>query len=330
MRILILLLCLWIPNAKAAATTEQKEMYTQAFQQDDFLISEYLEFSKADNWIRSGLNPLDENIYLSGLPQVSYLKQIWEIYPENISLINSDRLLYQAAHLAQIGGLNEAYLHHYQNAISNYQKALVYFRYLNDSAFVSTTAYNLSRLYFLKNDIVKADSCNEIAISYSKKQHLDFNLIDALIWKTQLALLLHQHQKAENLILQYILKAKHSLKQEQKCYLLLGKLYLKTQRYTEAKWFFLQAKDLAEKTHQRKAQIVSLIYLSEVKNAIRDYHLALDDLQKVKLMSTQTADENKLDLFLTLAQTYAYLHRSKQSAIYLANYKLLKSKITQL
>lgn len=332
MRIVILLICLWIVNsgfvAATSAITEQKEVTAQAFQQKNFLISEYLQFLNSNNWMSSGLKQLDENIYLSSLSQTEYLQPILTIHPKDSSQIISKRLLYQSAHLEQISALNDAYIHHYQNSISHYQQALNSFLILKDSVFISSTTFNLSKLYFLKNDFAKADVYIQKAIFFFKKGKYDFNLVDLLLWKTQVNLILNRYNEAENLIIQKILKLKHNLQQEQRCYLLLGKLYLTTHRYTQAKWFFLQAHHLAIKTHQTSAQIIALIYLSKVQNAIRDYNLSLEDLLNVKLLISKTKEVFKLDLFLALAQTYAYLHRTKQSAICLANYKLLKLKIT--
>lgn len=308
--------------------TEQKEITAQAFQRKDFLISEYLQFLNANNWMSSGLSSLDENIYLSSLSQTEYLQPILMINPKDSSHIVSKRLLYQSAHLEQISALNEAYLHHYQNSITHYEQALHSFQILKDSTFISATAFNLSKLHFLKNDLAKADVNIETAILSFKKGKYDFNLVDLLLWDAQLKLSLNHFDAAENLIIQKILELKHSLKQEQRCYLLLGKLYLATRRYTQAKWFFLQANHLAEKTHQTSSQIIALIYLSKVQNAIQDYNLALGDLMNVKFLISKAKEVYKLDLFLALAQTYAYLHRTKQSAICLANYKLLKFKIT--
>jgi len=64
------------------------------------------------------------------------------------------------------------------------------------------------------------------------------------------------------------------------CFGMLGELYLSQQRYSEAKWFFLQQHTLALQLKNVNARFNSLLHLAKVKMAIKDYKLASADLSR--------------------------------------------------
>lgn len=91
------------------------------------------------------------------------------------------------------------------------------------------------------------------------------------------------------------------------CFDILGKIYLEQKRYSEAKWFFIQANTQARALDDQKAVVTSLVNLSKVKLAIHDNALALRDLKEASLISGQM---NNLSLIADVKEGYALYYAS--------------------
>ncbi len=65
----------------------------------------------------------------------------------------------------------------------------------------------------------------------------------------------------------------------------LGDLYMDQSRLSEAKWFYLQAKLMAEKLSDNEARVSCLISLAEVKNALGDVQAAIFELKSAELLA---------------------------------------------
>lgn len=74
----------------------------------------------------------------------------------------------------------------------------------------------------------------------------------------------------------------------------LANLYRQQKRYSEAKWFFIQANILGRKIKDDRAVISSLINLAKVKNAIGDHDLALRDYKEAETLASLNNDVPKL------------------------------------
>lgn len=66
----------------------------------------------------------------------------------------------------------------------------------------------------------------------------------------------------------------------------LAQLYLLQNRYSEAKWFFLQSNNLSRQQNNDKLTIANLISLAGIKAAIGDNKLAEQDLAEARQMAT--------------------------------------------
>jgi hypothetical protein len=89
----------------------------------------------------------------------------------------------------------------------------------------------------------------------------------------------------------------------------LAKIYFKQKKYTQAKWFILQANSLARAKNDVPHIISSLLTLAQIKADIKDYSLAAQDLDE----AIQLSNTNHLPkIQLTVLQNYAALyHRQK-------------------
>jgi hypothetical protein len=303
---------------------EKSTIIGKAFHQQDFLIGEYLDFSNPDKWIYSGLSNLDKNIYFSSYPQftslfLNYSYISAESIPKNI--------LHKYALINKITGLKKAYSANYDDALPYFLKSLNEFIFLKDSNEIVILSQNLSKLYFLKSDF--NTSINQIKVSeqFLKKGDKKMSLTNILLWKAQVYLSLGKSKEAELLILSRILLMTHCKNQEQQCYYILGKTYFKNKQYTQAKWFFIQASELARKSNQTEKRIQSLLFLAKVKNSIKDYALAENDLFLVRNLLLSTQSNYRLDLFLESAQTYSYLHATNKLFENRHNFDSLKKQL---
>ncbi len=292
-----------------------------AFRQQDFLIGEYLDFLNSDKWIYSGLSILDKNIYFSSYSQTLFLKHDY-----NPALYNSipKKLVYQSAMTNKIAGLKKAYYQNYNEALDYFLTSLNEFTFLKDSDEIASVTQNLSKLYFLKSDFNASMRFIKMSEDHLEKSSEKMRHINMLLWKAQVYLSLGKSKEAELLILNRILLMKHSKNQEQQCYYILGKIYLKTKQYTQAKWFFIQASELARKLNRTEKTVQSLLFLAKTKNAIKDYELAAKDLFLVKKLLLNSKSGYKLDLFLENAITYSYLHDSNKVFINRQNFDSFK------
>jgi len=66
----------------------------------------------------------------------------------------------------------------------------------------------------------------------------------------------------------------------------LAKVYVQLNKYSEAKWFFLQSNNLSRQQNNDRLTIANLMELAMVKTAIGDVALAKQDLDEAYLMAT--------------------------------------------
>ena len=92
------------------------------------------------------------------------------------------------------------------------------------------------------------------------------------------------------------------------CFDNLAKVYSSQKKYTQAKWFILQSNALSRGLNDVPNIIASLITLSTIKSSIKDYKLAMGDLNE----ALQLSQKNKLP---------------KKEAEVLKNYAMLYSRM---
>lgn len=88
------------------------------------------------------------------------------------------------------------------------------------------------------------------------------------------------------------------------CFEYLSKVYLSQNKYSQAKWFMLQATKISRDRNDFPAVVSSLIKLATIKMSNEEYDLAMQDLDEAFMVS----NTNKLYQFQgTLYKTYGYL-----------------------
>lgn len=130
-------------------------------------------------------------------------------------------------------------------------------------------------------------------------------LADAYVKLAEIRRVQKKYKQAETLILRKALglyRSADNLIGRVNCFDVLGHIYLEQKRHSEAKWFFIQANTLARNLNDEKGVVVSLVNLSKVKVAIKDYSLAARDLKEA---SDIAARLNNLSLLADVKEGYA-------------------------
>ncbi|TZF80901.1 hypothetical protein FW774_19935 [Pedobacter sp. BS3] len=111
----------------------------------------------------------------------------------------------------------------------------------------------------------------------------------------------------------------------------LARTYLDQKRYSEAKWFFIQANTQSRILKDTVGIITSLTNLAKVKNAIKDYKLALRDLKEAEILAKRTHTTALLaDVKTVQTETYARLGYKTAAAGARQDVDLLNDSLRQM
>lgn len=130
-------------------------------------------------------------------------------------------------------------------------------------------------------------------------------LADAYVKLAEIRRVQKKYKQAESLILKKALGLYRSADNQVgrvNCFDVLGHIYLEQKRHSEAKWFFIQANTLARNLNDEKGVVASLVNLSRVKVAIKDYSLAARDLKEAGAIAARL---NNLSLLAEVKDGYA-------------------------
>ncbi|MDF2431107.1 MAG: hypothetical protein JWP44_738 [Mucilaginibacter sp.] len=102
------------------------------------------------------------------------------------------------------------------------------------------------------------------------------------------------------------------------CFETLTKVYYAQKKYSQAKWFILQANTLARAKNDVPNIISSLLTLAAIKSDIKDYKLAMSDLNEALQLSTLNHNtETELNVLKSLAMLYSRLKDYPKEALIL-------------
>lgn len=113
------------------------------------------------------------------------------------------------------------------------------------------------------------------------------------------------------------------------CFTTLSELYITQKRYSEAKWYLLQADALTDFLKDKEAKVANLIKLAEVKNAIGDYDLALDDYRFAEQLASENNYTDKLaEIKGEIGETYWKMGNYTAANNALKEYTLLRDTLS--
>jgi tetratricopeptide (TPR) repeat protein len=125
-----------------------------------------------------------------------------------------------------------------------------------------------------------------------------------------------EHRKYEDAVISYTLKAIHEYSSYtdstglRVSYTNLSTAYLAESKYTEAKWFILQANTIARYQADTVNIISTLLSLAGIKSQIKDYDLAMGDLDKAMALAGAS---HRPKTQLVVLTHYAYLYSILQN-----------------
>ena len=101
------------------------------------------------------------------------------------------------------------------------------------------------------------------------------------------------------------------------CYDNLAKVYHAQKKFAQAKWFILQSNTLSRTKNDTPNVITSLLTLAAIKSDIKDYTLAMGDLDEaLKLSITTHAPRTQIEVLKNYAQLYnLFQNHPKEAAV---------------
>lgn len=223
----------------------------------------------------------------------------------------------------------------YEKAVNSFQRALALKDELKDIASQVIICNNLAAVYtFLDN--------REQAFTY-------YTLMNRLATKTkdlrneaialeQLAILkAHkgQYHDAEQDIIKKVLPLHGRLKNARgkvAAYNSLAAIYLAEEKYTESRWFHLQAVKAASMNGgNHRDMSYSLYHLGKVKKLLKEYNLAINDYVSAATYASQSRDELlSMCIYDDLGDIYIQTKNYEKALSYLQEYDSIKNKIIPL
>lgn len=215
---------------------------------------------------------------------------------------NSDR---REAAIARMAGFYKA-----NNALSDAEKYYTLLLQVQETqqkyAEAGKTANTLAGVLMKRQEVRKASGyLNTIISNKYDVPNEKSTLADAYVKLAEIRRIQKKYKQAESLILQKALglyRSANNLVGRVNCFDVLGHIYLEQKRYSEAKWFFIQANTLARNLNDDKGIVASLVNLSKVKVAIKDYSLAARDLKEANSIAVKL---NNLSLMSDVKEGYS-------------------------
>lgn len=258
-----------VANIFANDNPTNKKVY---FDKNTILISDGLKAVEPKVFLKSSLNILSENIYFSSLNRYFLLqsvlpKQIWgQNNLEFKEILALNRFYAGERHKSE-----ETLTELFKNTKDGSQKAKI--------------CLNLIKISYLNNQLKNAMGFLRIAKDSLQKFYSYNQKYELLFTEAKMALTQGLTSKAENLVITRLLPMSNKVKGEHNdfnCYLFLGKIYLRANQLTPAKWFFIQANTLAINHNYVSGEIETSLLLAKTKIKVGDNAVALQDLAKAK------------------------------------------------
>jgi tetratricopeptide (TPR) repeat protein len=112
------------------------------------------------------------------------------------------------------------------------------------------------------------------------------------------------------------------------CYNTLSKIYRSQHIYSQAKWFILQSNTISRLKHDVPNIIASLIELSAIKSDIKDYTLAMGDLNEALKIAVKNKDpRNESAVQVGYADLYRHMKNYDKAAVAIKRHEFLDDSI---
>lgn len=196
-------------------------------------------------------------------------------------------------------------------AVYYFNEALKLKEAIKDNAGIVKITENLTALYKMNGQYDLAIKFAEYFVAANLKLKKNATAAQTYLDIASMKFMQGKYQESEY----YILKKAFPLFQRSgnkhgrmSCFQSLAELYFHQQRYSEAKWFYIQSQIMAVKLLNNEAMISSLAGLGKVKNALGEYADALQDFKRAENLALKDNYLVKLvEINANLGETYSQL-----------------------
>ena len=214
----------------------------------------------------------------------------------------------------------------FDSALRNYNELYRIQNKIGLSVEAGNTASHLTDVFTRRKDYTQAFKYADMAKNaYYKVCRMDS--LGSIYYKiASLKLKLKSPKLAEYYILNHALpyyRSSDDLNGRLKSFDFLGHLYQDQKRYSEAKWFYLQANNQAKVISDTSATITSLINLGVVKYLIGDLSLAKQDISEAELLAQ--GDSTNMQLVKRARMRYTTMFKKLDSPVIASNTAVKKA-----
>jgi tetratricopeptide (TPR) repeat protein len=214
-------------------------------------------------------------------------------------------------------------------ALVLFQEALDINTELNNKPGIVKNYFSLARINRYKGNLAEAVKYNQSIVQLALESRNNRYLADAYLNLADLWFAQKKYKESETIIMQkalpltyYTLHDKISV---MKCYDQLAETYQAQQRYSEAKWFYIQSNMVARKINNPNGIVNSLVSLAHVKMTIGDHQLALRDIREAEQLSISNKYNFKLvEIKNDLSRVYTMLGNTSAANTALSEFTVLK------
>ncbi|WP_207429532.1 lipopolysaccharide assembly protein LapB [Pedobacter sp. SYSU D00535] len=238
----------------------------------------------------------------------------------------ADILISYGLYYGKSGDLNKA--------VGYFSQALRLKESLQDKQGIARTAENLALLYKAlgKFDASILQARTNIKVNSSLKRSAE--TAGGYLLVAQNKILQGHYREAESIILQKSLPLFRRVGNKvgrMRSFETLGHLYYLDGKFSEAKWFYIQANMMADKIGDTESKISNLIGLAEVKYALGENELALGDYRKAEILAINKKSLVKLvQIKGSLGEVYREMGNYLAAGLAFEEYSNLRKNIPEM
>ncbi|WP_374166106.1 tetratricopeptide repeat protein [Arcticibacter sp. MXS-1] len=218
-----------------------------------------------------------------------------------------------------------------EKAITYFNEAYALKERLKDKAGMAKAAENLVALYKNAGNNEKAALFGQNLINLNMASNKIPQAAEGYLSLAETRLLQNKYAEAEYCILKKALPMFTRTGNKPgrlRSFQQLAKIYYTQKRYSEAKWFYVQGHALATRLDNREALVSCLIHLAEVKNALGEPEMAIDDYRKAEVLAVQNNMPVKLiEIKAELGEVYSQLGNYPAAGSALDEYSRLRESL---
>ncbi|QNL51172.1 tetratricopeptide repeat protein [Olivibacter sp. SDN3] len=254
------------------------------------------------------------------------------------SLLRSIRTYLQEGNLEMMSNLqNRLGIHYvesksYNEALSFFQRALSNKEELKNYSAQLVICNNIAALHSFMGDLEQANfyynMMHKLAV---KNKDLDAQA-SSLEQLATIKAAKNAYLEAQTDIIKRVLplyKRAKNVSGRVRAYNSLAAIYLAEKKYTESRWFYLQAVKMASINDNNNIDMsYSLYYLAKVKKMLEEYDLAIDDYNKAVAYALASGDDIlRMQIYDDLGDIYIHQKDYAKALSSLAEYDSIKNKL---